>query len=158
MFMILSSFSFRTTTASWCTAAQWITPSWSVSSRSSTASPSGSSSWCSASRRLRREQPSSPTSSGWHRSVGSRTSNTVYRPSLKTAVFVGVQVFKMRVEAIKEKKVWKVHSENKARHETKESYSACTRTYTHKMQSRDVCIHSQVRAQTGEGDFNLKRL
>lgn len=62
-------FSFRTTTALWCTAAQWTTPSWSVLSPFSTASPSGSSSWYSASPPPHRERPSSPTSSGWHRSV-----------------------------------------------------------------------------------------
>lgn len=64
-----SHFSFRTTTALWCTAARWTTPSWSVSSLSSTASPSGSSSWCSASPPPRRELSSSHTSSGLRRSV-----------------------------------------------------------------------------------------
>lgn len=62
-------FSFKTTTALWCMAARWTTPSWSVSSLSSTASPSGSSSWCSASPPPRRELSSSPISSGWRRSV-----------------------------------------------------------------------------------------
>lgn len=65
----LASLSFRTTTASWCTAAQWTTQSWSASSPSSTASHSGSSSWCSASPRPSREPPSSRTSSEWRRSV-----------------------------------------------------------------------------------------
>lgn len=64
-----SHFSFRTTTALWCTAARWTTPSWSVSSLSSTAYPSGSSSWCSASPPPRRELSSSHTSSGLRRSV-----------------------------------------------------------------------------------------
>lgn len=64
-----SGISFRTTTALWCMAARWITPSWNASLRSSTVSPSGFSSWCSASPPPRRELPSSPTSSEWHRFV-----------------------------------------------------------------------------------------
>lgn len=61
--------SSRTTTVSWCTAARWIIPFWSVSLLCLTVFPSGSRSWFSVSLQLSREPLSSVNSSKWPRLI-----------------------------------------------------------------------------------------